>query len=78
MPSFTGLLSCRPKRLPPGWVAAYRLAVDRAKLVRLKAFAVLAFCAEMTRLPGHSSVGDSPVKTTSMTTPRRSTIVPHM
>ena len=27
----TGLLACKPKKLPPGWTAAYKLAVDIAR-----------------------------------------------
>src|SRR5215469_18907885 len=61
----TGLLCCRPYRLPPGCTAEYKFAVDRARPFacpepplneqesRLNAFAVLAFCAEITLLPGH-------------------------
>src|ERR1044072_5201670 len=52
---FTGLLSCNPNRLPPGCVAEKRLAVDSAKPGRLNALAVLAFCAEITRLPLRAS-----------------------
>ena len=74
----TGLLACKPNRLCPGWTAVNRLAVDKAKAGRLKALAVLAFCAEMTRLPGHWSPGVSPERVTMTTTPERSTIVAHM
>src|SRR4051794_29657644 len=57
----TGLLSCKPNKLPPGCTAAYRLAVESDKLRLLKAFAVLAFCAEITRLPNQmSDVTSSP------------------
>src|SRR5262249_55640081 len=45
---------------------------------RLNAFAVLAFWAEMTRLPGHWSPRSEPVKATAQTTPSRFTMVPHM
>lgn len=51
----TGLLACRPNKLPPGGVAANRLAVDSARPGRLNAFAVCAFCAEITRLPGQGA-----------------------
>jgi hypothetical protein len=47
------LLAWRPKRLPPGCTAVYRFAVESASPGRLNALAVLAFCAEITRLPGH-------------------------
>ncbi len=84
----TGLLSCNPNRLPPGCTAEYKFAVDSAGAPpftplcadpsRLNAFAVLAFWAEMTRLPGHCAPRLSPVNTTAQTTPSRSTIVAHM
>src|SRR2546428_2189142 len=48
----TGLLSCKPKSEPPGCTAAHRFAVDNARDGKLKELAVLAFCAEITRLPG--------------------------
>src|SRR5512134_932453 len=66
------------------------LAVDRAsplgwpdpplaeELSRLKALAVLAFCAEITRLPGHWLPLLVPEKATAQTTPSRSTMVAHM
>jgi len=54
------------------------LAVDRARPGRLKALAVLAFWAEITRLPGHWSPRSSPLKHTTATTPSRSTTVAHM
>ena len=38
----------------------------------------MAFCAEMTRLPGHCAPRLTPVNATAQTTPSRSTIVPHM
>src|SRR5580765_6374571 len=77
-PVSTGLLSCRPNSEPPGCTAAHRFAVDSARLGRLKELAVFAFCAEMTRLPGHSSPRSLPVNATAQTTPSRLTIVPHM
>ena len=46
----TGLLNCRPNKLPPGCTAEKRFAVDTANPGRLNALAVFAFCAEMTRL----------------------------
>ena len=45
---------------------------------RLNEFAVLAFCAEMTRLPGHCAPRSVPLNATAHTTPSRSTIVPHI
>src|SRR5262249_23142828 len=45
---------------------------------RLNSFAVFAFCAESTRLPGHCWVRSPPVNATAHTTPSRSTIVAHM
>src|SRR2546423_1090914 len=86
----TGLLSCKPKRLPPGWTAEYRFAVDSANPAgcpepslfedesRLNALAVLAFWAEMTRLPGHCAPRLLPVNATAQTMPSRSTMVPHI
>ena len=53
-------------------------AVDSASPGKLKALAVLAFCAEMTRLPGHWSPRLSPVKATAHTTPSRLTTVAHI
>ena len=38
-----GLELFRPYREPPGWVAEYRLAVDRLSASLLKSLAVLAF-----------------------------------
>src|SRR6202040_735574 len=45
---------------------------------RLKEFAVLAFCAEMTRLPGHSAPRFTPENATAQTTPSRFTMVAHI
>ena len=45
---------------------------------RLKALAVLAFWAEITRLPGHWEPALVPLKATAQTTPSRSTMVAHM
>jgi hypothetical protein len=46
---------------------------------RLNAFAVLAFCAEITRLPGHWSPRSLPDIATTCTTPSRSTMRrPHL
>src|SRR4051812_46434628 len=53
-------------------------AVDSARPGRLKALAVLAFCAEITRLPGHWSPRSSPVNATAHTTPSRLTTVAHI
>ncbi len=39
--------------------------MDSANPGKLKAFAVLAFCAEMTLLPGHCEPRSSPVKATA-------------
>ena len=41
------------ERLPRLHRGRNRFAVDSANFGRLNAFAVLAFCAEITRLPGH-------------------------
>ena len=49
----TGLLCYNPYKLPPGYVAVNKLAVDNDKAGRLKALAVLAFYAEITLDPGH-------------------------
>jgi integral membrane sensor domain MASE1 len=45
---------------------------------RLNAFAVLAFCAEITRLPGHCAALWFPEKATAHTTPSRFTTVAHI
>src|SRR5215469_9024801 len=86
----TGLLCCKPYRLPPGCTAEYRFAVDRARPFacpepplneeesRLNAFAVLAFCAEITLLPGHWAPRFTPENATAHTTPSRSTMVAHI
>src|SRR5205807_1446394 len=70
--------------------AEYRFAVESAKpagrpdpllddeLSRLKALAVLAFCAEMTRLPGHCAPRFTPENATAHTTPSRFTMVAHI
>src|SRR4030088_2795614 len=52
------------------------LPVERAKLSVLKALAVFAFSAEITRLPGHSAPRFGPVNTTAQTIPSRLTTVP--
>ena len=52
--------------------------MDSASPGRLNALAVLAFCAEMTRLPGHWSPRSWPVKATAHTTPSRLTTVAHI
>jgi hypothetical protein len=54
------------------------LAVDSARPGRLNALAVFAFCAEITRLPGHWSPRLAPVKATAQTTPSRLTTVAHI
>src|SRR5215470_10736549 len=86
----TGLLSCRPKRLPPGCTAEYRFAVDSANPLacpepplleaesKLRAEAVFAFCAEITRLARHCALRSTPVNATAQTTPSLSTIVAHI
>ena len=51
---------------------------DAAPASRLNEFAVLAFCAEMTRLPGHCGPRFVPVNATAQTIPSRSTMAPHM
>src|SRR4051812_49445702 len=48
-----------------------------ALLARLKAFAALAFCAAMARLPGHWSPTLLPLKATAQTTPCRLTTAAH-
>ena len=48
------------------------------ELSRLKALAVLAFCAEMTRLPGHCAPRFTPEKATAQTAPSRFTRVAHI
>jgi len=47
-------------------------------LSRLNALAVLAFWAEITRLPGHSAERSVPENATAHTMPSRFTIVAHM
>ena len=47
-------------------------------LSRLNALAVLAFCAEITRLPGHWAAAFTPENATAQTTPSRFTRVAHM
>ncbi len=54
------------------------MAVDSASPGRLNALAVLAFCAGITRLPGHWSPRSSPVNATARTTPSRLTMVARM
>src|SRR5438067_5148658 len=54
------------------------LPVERAKLLLLNAFAVLAFSAEISRLPVHCAARFGPVKTTAQTMPSRFTTVPHI
>src|SRR6478609_9151775 len=45
---------------------------------RLRLFAVVAFCAEMTRLASHWSVYSEPENATAQTVPSFATSVPHM
>src|SRR4029077_4937187 len=45
---------------------------------RLRLFAVVAFCAEMTRLASHWSVYWEPENATAQTVPSFATSVPHM
>jgi hypothetical protein len=47
-------------------------------LSRLNAVAVLAFCAEITRLPGHWAAAFTPENATAQTRPSRFTIVAHI
>src|SRR5207247_1497295 len=87
---FTGLLCWSPYRLPPGLTAEYRFAVDSARpadcpepllndeLSRLNAFAVLAFWAEIPRLPGHWAPRLAPENATAHTMPSRLAIAAHM
>src|SRR5580698_239689 len=89
-PTSTGLLACKPKRLPPGCVAEYKFAVESDnpfacpdpplldEASRLNALAVFAFCAEITLLPGHCAPRFTPENATAHTMPSRSTIVPHI
>ena len=49
-----------------------------APLLRLKALAVFAFCAEMMRLPSHWSVYWLPENATAQTVPSLATTVAHM
>jgi hypothetical protein len=84
------LLSCRPNRLPPGCTAENRFAVDKARPAAWpepaeldvesspSEAAVLAFCAEITRLAPHCDARSVPENATAHTTPSRSTIVAHM
>ena len=59
-----GLELLSPYRDPPGCVGAYKLAVDRANRLLLKAFAVLAFAMAISLLPGHGSGGEPDVSFT--------------
>src|SRR5262249_8511574 len=45
---------------------------------KLNEFPVLAFCAEITRLPGHCAPRSVPEKATAHTIPSRSTMVAHI
>src|SRR5271165_2969565 len=64
--------------MPPGCTALYSCAVESDSLGRLKALAVFAFCAEITRLPGHCDPRSAPVNATAHTTPSRLTTVAHI
>jgi len=59
---------------PAGWPEP--LLFDEAS--RLKALAVLAFWAEMARLPGHWAPWFTPENATAQTTPSRLTMVAHI
>src|SRR5258706_3915831 len=74
----TGLLCCKPYSEPPGCTAAYKFAVDKARVGKLNELAVFAFWGEMTRLPGHSEPRSAPAKPAAQTTPSRLTMVPHI
>src|ERR1700694_4736767 len=69
-----GLELFSPYSEPPGWVAAYRLAVDKASLSLLKSLAVLALAMAMALLPGQAS----PILMTEHKTPLRSTTADHI
>src|SRR5215831_2511509 len=64
-----------PPPLPLGCTCVQRFAVDSASTVppapagRLRDAAVLAFCAEITRLAGHWLILVAPVKVTAQTFP---------
>src|SRR4051812_42782297 len=63
---------------PPGWVLTNRLPLDVAPPGKLKAFAVLALAAAITRLPGNCEPRSAPEKATAHTTPSRFTTAPHI
>jgi len=48
-----GIALLQAEETAAGLDGRIRLAVESARFARLKALAVFAFCAEMTRLPGH-------------------------
>ena len=74
----------------PGCTAEYRFAVESASPLgwpepfeleeasRLNEFAVFAFWAEITRLPGHCAPRFAPENATAQTTPSRLTMVAHI
>jgi hypothetical protein len=62
---------------PPGCAPAYKFPVDIAKFDVLKALAVLAFTAAITRLPGHCAARFGPLKAIAQTTPSRFTTAAH-
>src|SRR5579862_7952921 len=64
-----------PYRDPPGCVGAYKFAVDSARPLLLKSFAVPALAIAMARLPGH---GSFPLLMTEHSTPCRSTMADHI
>src|SRR6058998_1545816 len=63
---------------PPGWVGAYRLAVDSASALLLKSLAVSAFAIAMARLPGQASPLVAFVLMTEQRRPCRSTTADHI
>src|SRR5215216_6947041 len=64
-----------PTKLLAGWVREYRLAVESANLLLLKAFAVFALAIAIARLPGQVS-GSFVI--TEQSTPFRSTTADHI
>src|SRR5581483_3501820 len=70
-----GLELFSPYSDPPGCVGAYRLAVDNARPLLLKSFAVLALAIAIARLPGHGSL---PLLIMEHSTPCRSTTADHI
>src|SRR6185437_16931560 len=72
-----GPIIASPYKLPPGCAAEYKFPLDRAKLSRLRALAVLAFSAAISRLPGHCAERLGPLNTTAQIVPSRLTTAAH-